>query len=235
MLSLIGLVAFIAIIYFAIKLFKQRKVKVKNQADGSLKKKYKIGLFASIIIFLIAGIASEANDSTETSSQKGAAPSAKVVKKTKHVGKDKYGIAKQENVALVSKKDKLSKQEKKLQKQKDQIIDDEFQAKQKAKEEQEAAQKQQEQQAKEAQKQQAAAQKQQEEQAKEAQQQASSASSSQSRGDMNTGDTGTIVGNSQSHIYHVPGQRGYNMNSSNAVYFNNEQDAINAGYRRSKV
>lgn len=51
--------------------------------------------------------------------------------------------------------------------------------------------------------------------------------------DMNTADTGKIVGNVNSHIYHVPGQHGYNMNSANAIYFNSEQDAINAGYRKA--
>ncbi len=44
---------------------------------------------------------------------------------------------------------------------------------------------------------------------------------------------GTIVGNSRSMIYHVPGQRGYRMNSENAVYFNTEAEAQAAGYRRS--
>lgn len=43
-----------------------------------------------------------------------------------------------------------------------------------------------------------------------------------------------IVGNTRSHIYHVPGQQGYNMNSANAIYFNSEQEAIAAGYRKSK-
>ena len=55
-------------------------------------------------------------------------------------------------------------------------------------------------------------------------------------GDMNTADAnaqGTIVGNSRSMIYHVPGQRGYRMNSENAVYFNTEAEAQAAGYRRS--
>ena len=42
-----------------------------------------------------------------------------------------------------------------------------------------------------------------------------------------------IQPNVNSHIYHVPGQHGYNMNSANAVYFNSEQDAINAGYRKA--
>lgn len=53
------------------------------------------------------------------------------------------------------------------------------------------------------------------------------------QGDMNTGNQGTIVGNVNSKIYHVPGQAGYRMNSSNAVYFKTEQDAINAGYRKA--
>lgn len=34
-------------------------------------------------------------------------------------------------------------------------------------------------------------------------------------------------------IYHVPGQRGYRMNSENAVYFNSEAEAQAAGYRKS--
>ncbi len=36
-----------------------------------------------------------------------------------------------------------------------------------------------------------------------------------------------------SMIYHVSGQRGHRMNSSNAVYFNTEAEAQAAGYRRS--
>nr|WP_272845054.1 DNA-entry nuclease [Liquorilactobacillus mali] len=51
--------------------------------------------------------------------------------------------------------------------------------------------------------------------------------------DLYTGTSGKIIGNSQSHIYHVPGQAGYHMNSSNAVYFNSEADAQAAGYRKS--
>ncbi|WP_450088947.1 sunset domain-containing protein [Paucilactobacillus wasatchensis] len=53
------------------------------------------------------------------------------------------------------------------------------------------------------------------------------------QGDINTNDTGKIVGNINSHIYHVPGQSGYSMNSANAVYFNTEQEAQAAGYRKS--
>lgn len=55
-------------------------------------------------------------------------------------------------------------------------------------------------------------------------------------GDLNTADAnaqGAIVGNSRSKIYHVPGQRGYRMNSENAVYFNSEAEAQAAGYRKS--
>lgn len=53
-------------------------------------------------------------------------------------------------------------------------------------------------------------------------------------GDLDTAETGKIIGNVNSKIYHVPGQAGYHMNSANAVYFNSEQDAINAGYRKAK-
>lgn len=58
--------------------------------------------------------------------------------------------------------------------------------------------------------------------------------SSNQRGDMNTADSQKIVGNVNSKIYHVPGQAGYRMNSSNAVYFNSEEEAQRAGYRRAK-
>ena len=52
-------------------------------------------------------------------------------------------------------------------------------------------------------------------------------------GDLYTGESGKIIGNSRSHIYHVPGQAGYHMNSANAVYFDSERDAINQGYRKA--
>lgn len=58
-------------------------------------------------------------------------------------------------------------------------------------------------------------------------------SGSTNRGDMNTAQTGKIVGNRNSKIYHVPGQAGYRMNSSNAVYFDSEAEAQAAGYRKS--
>lgn len=62
----------------------------------------------------------------------------------------------------------------------------------------------------------------------------SSSGNGAGRGDMDTADSGKIVGNKNTKIYHVPGQAGYRMNSANAVYFNSEQDAINAGYRKAK-
>ncbi len=48
-----------------------------------------------------------------------------------------------------------------------------------------------------------------------------------------TKDVGQIVGNSRSKIYHVPGQAGYHMSGANAVYFNSEEEAIAAGYRKA--
>lgn len=52
---------------------------------------------------------------------------------------------------------------------------------------------------------------------------------------IDTSTTGTIIGNSDSKVYHVPGQRGYKINSKNIVYFNTEQDAQKAGYRKALV
>ena len=53
-------------------------------------------------------------------------------------------------------------------------------------------------------------------------------------GQIYTKDQGAIIGNSKSKIYHLPGQAGYHMSSSNAVYFDSEEQAIAAGYRKSK-
>ena len=52
-----------------------------------------------------------------------------------------------------------------------------------------------------------------------------------------TADTtqGKIKGNKNSMIYHVPGGASYDKISvNNVVYFDTEQDAINAGYRKAK-
>lgn len=46
---------------------------------------------------------------------------------------------------------------------------------------------------------------------------------------------GKIKGNKNSMIYHVPGGASYDKISvNNVVYFDTEQDAINAGYRKAK-
>ncbi|MBL3531619.1 DNA-entry nuclease [Companilactobacillus zhachilii] len=217
MTSFISLVAFGFLIYYAIKLFKGRKLKATDQASKRLKKRYRAGLVISILIMFIFGSMGGHNETT--SKQSSSADTTKVVKKQKYIGKDKYDIAKKENVALLAKQKKLQAKEDKLQEQQDKIASDEAEAKRKEQEQQAAAQKQQEE---------AAAQQKQQEQSQQA------ASQTQTRGDMNTSDTGTIVGNANSHIYHVPGQAGYRMNSANAVYFHSEQEAIAAGYRRAK-
>lgn len=52
-------------------------------------------------------------------------------------------------------------------------------------------------------------------------------------GQTTTDASGKIVGNINSKIYHVPGQASYRMSADNAVYFNTEQEAQAAGYRKS--
>lgn len=45
---------------------------------------------------------------------------------------------------------------------------------------------------------------------------------------------GVIKGNRKSKIYHMPGQKDYdNISVKNTVYFETEEDAINAGYRKA--
>ncbi|NHI99602.1 hypothetical protein ET007_05595 [Lactococcus garvieae] len=69
---------------------------------------------------------------------------------------------------------------------------------------------------------------------KAAAEQAASMNRIEDSGQIYTKDQGAIIGNSKSKIYHLPGQAGYHMNSSNAVYFDSEEQAIAAGYRKSK-
>ncbi|MDP4162572.1 MAG: thermonuclease, partial [Bacillota bacterium] len=45
---------------------------------------------------------------------------------------------------------------------------------------------------------------------------------------------GKIKGNKNSHIYHLPGDTFYKSTKKNIVWFCAEQDAINAGYHKSK-
>jgi len=186
----LAILAIIAIIFCSIRLFKHRN------------NRYRIGLFAGIMILLFS--VGTLNNHQNKSSGNGVVI-AKVVKKI--TAKDKYETAKKENVALIAKKKKLSKQAKKTGKQKKAIKKSVAQAAQ----EQAAAQSQAEQ-----------------------SQQTQQSAPKQQNTNMSTTDSGQIVGNTNSHIYHVPGQKSYKMNSANAVYFNTEQDAINAGYRRSQ-
>lgn len=133
--------------------------------------------------------------------------------KIQYVGKDKYEIAQKEHKALLAKKKKLTKQADSTNDQMNEIKNQEIkeQDQQKQEQEQQAAQQ------------------------SNVTSPSDDSTSNNARGDMNTSQSGQIVGNKNSHIYHVPGQRGYNMNSSNAIYFQNEQEAINAGYRKAKV
>ena len=43
-----------------------------------------------------------------------------------------------------------------------------------------------------------------------------------------------IVGNKRTKVYHLPGQRYYPIKEENKVYFESEEEAIKAGYRRAK-
>jgi len=46
---------------------------------------------------------------------------------------------------------------------------------------------------------------------------------------------GKIIGNKNSMIYHIPGGASYDrISEQNRIYFNSEQEAQNAGYRKSK-
>ncbi len=63
---------------------------------------------------------------------------------------------------------------------------------------------------------------------------ATKASHTSSKRDLNTGSKQMIIGNVNSHIYHVPGQAGYHMNAQNAVYFKTESQAQASGYRKAK-
>lgn len=55
------------------------------------------------------------------------------------------------------------------------------------------------------------------------------------RGKTYTADTtwGPVKGNRNSMIYHAPGQRDYTIN--NVVWFNTEDEAVAAGYRKAKI
>lgn len=184
----------------------------------------------TIALFVLLSLAVSPSSTTTTSSNEDAlAKSSRVVHKTvtKKVGtkelnkeKARAKVLKQEQKNKQAEYDKLKQQLDDYQEKEEQQKQEAEQARKKA----EAA----------AKKEAKARQKEAEEQQKAAQRQEANTSSSSNHGDLYTGNQGTIVGNSNSKIYHVPGQAGYHMNSANAVYFNSEQDAINAGYRKAK-
>lgn len=184
----------------------------------------------TIALFVLLSLAVSPSSTTTTSSNEDAlAKSSRVVHKTvtKKVGtkelnkeKARAKVLKQEQKNKQAEYDKLKQQLDDYQEKEEQQKQEAEQARKKA----EAA----------AKKEAKARQKEAEEQQKAAQRQEANTSSSSNHGDLYTGNQGTIVGNSNSKIYHVPGQVGYHMNSANAVYFNSEQDAINAGYRKAK-
>ncbi len=161
-------------------------------------------------------------------------PQTKVV--VKYTGAKEYQQVKEQNAALISAKKAallayapLAKKVKKLEAQ--EKAEKEAAAKAKREQEKQAAEAKKEAEAarKAAEKQAAAA-----SSASDSNTDDSADTSSDQRGDMNTADSQKIVGNVNSKIYHVPGQAGYHMNSSNAVYFNSEEEAQRAGYRRAK-
>lgn len=193
----------------------------------------------TIALFVLLSLAVSPSSTTTTSSNEDAlAKSSRVVHKTitKKVGTKE--LNKEKARAKVLKQEQKNKQAEydKLKQQLDDYQEKEKQQKQEAeqarKRAEAAAKKDAKARQKEAEEQQKAAQRQEANTSSSSSSSSSSASSNQ--GDLYTGNQGTIVGNSNSKIYHVPGQAGYHMNSANAVYFNSEQDAINAGYRKAK-
>lgn len=58
--------------------------------------------------------------------------------------------------------------------------------------------------------------------------------SAQTQDTINTATSQKIIGNKNSKIYHTPDQAGYNILPKNIVYFNSEQEALAAGYRKAK-
>ncbi len=51
----------------------------------------------------------------------------------------------------------------------------------------------------------------------------------------NAGTRGRIIGNIRSHIYHLPGQYGYDkVREKNRVYFKTEEEARDAGFRKAR-
>ncbi len=187
----------------------------------------------TIALLVLLSLALSPSSTTTTSiNENASAKSSRVVHKTviKKVGtkelnkeKARAKVLKQEQKNKQAEYDKLKQQLDDYQEKEEQQKQEAEQARKKA---EAAAKKEAKARQKEAEEQQRATQRQ--------EANTSSSSNSSNQGDLYTGNQGTIVGNSNSKIYHVPGQAGYHMNSANAVYFNSEQDAINAGYRKAK-
>ena len=193
------------------------------------------GVWSSILsvviafFFLVFAIGSQASDEDEADSH----ASPKVHYVVKKVGTTRLAEAKA--------KEKILNKEKSTKEAEYEKLEKELSRAQAAKEKQEAEQKaQQKAAAAKEEKAQAAARR----AAKEAQKPAeedSSTSDSHSEthhsnsheGDLYTGESGKIIGNSRSHIYHVYRQHAYRMNRGNAVYFRSEAAARAAGYRKS--
>lgn len=49
-----------------------------------------------------------------------------------------------------------------------------------------------------------------------------------------TAQNGKVIGDTKTHIYHTADQHDYKINPANEIVFSNEQQAINAGYRKAK-
>ena len=49
-----------------------------------------------------------------------------------------------------------------------------------------------------------------------------------------TAQNGKVIGDTKTHIYHTADQHDYKINPANEIIFSNEQQAINAGYRKAK-
>lgn len=48
-----------------------------------------------------------------------------------------------------------------------------------------------------------------------------------------TAQQGKVIGNIKTHIYHTADEHDYKISPNNEIVFSNEQDAINAGYRKA--
>ncbi|MQS53066.1 hypothetical protein [Companilactobacillus mishanensis] len=210
MINFLAFVSLIVFIYFLVKYIKNRKTRIGREA--------KKPMWISLVVFIVLGAFAGAGNSPDEPTKQVSSDEPDIAKPVviKNVGKGEYDSAKKKNKELLAKKKELSDKADSLDSQMNDI------------EQAEAA---------EAKANEPAAS---EEPAPApdpttAPAPAPSTNGNQGNRDLDTSGSQQIVGNVKSRIYHVPGQRGYNMNSRNAVYFQNEQEAQAAGYRRAKV